>query len=280
MRFFPTRIRVFLAAWIVSCLVSAHLDAYTLEGPRVIKLMVNGLGKTGRLFVSQKVTLYQTTVGASEVSLAETLMYKFPAAFRSEIVTESGLRLLVLSGNESIVTLDEKILGEPESMYDRYKDLLLYRSPKLLRKKLAAGGINVNVSSLGRFERRGVFVVGAEYPDESVPQIWVDKKSFMPIRWIIPENRGADTVEIRYRDWSKSEKTRYPMHIEIYRNNILEREINVESIEENPSFSDRLFDIAKIREDSRIAEKISKSENTDTMEEVKKVIDDFGKRFE
>lgn len=266
-------------AWVAAFVCfQPSVSAYTPKGSYIIKLTVRNMGKAKGLFVSQKSTLYQLKTGPSEIVLNEILMYGFPDKFRSETVSENGIRLHVLSGGKTLTAVGEEITDNTERAYDLYKDVLLYRSKKAFGKKLADFGVDVSVSSLGRFDRKSVFVIGAEFPDETPPQLWVDKKTFMPVRWLIP----ARKMEIRYSQWGESDKIMYPMHVEVYADNILEREINVDSVQGNPSFSKDLFDVAEAEKRLRTAEPVEETgENKpDAMEEVRKIIDDFRKRYE
>ncbi|MEZ4578569.1 MAG: hypothetical protein R2875_11315 [Desulfobacterales bacterium] len=59
-------------------------------------------------------------------------------------------------------------------------------------------------------------IIGAQYPDESVPQIWLDKETFRPMRWIVessgdPENPKYS--EILYRNWTRHSGAWYPSEI-------------------------------------------------------------------
>jgi hypothetical protein len=130
--------------------------------------------------------------------------------------------------------------------FDLYKDLLFYHSREELVERLLQLGVDVSISSLGRFEEKIAFVIGAQYPDESVSQVWIDQDTFLPLRWIIKGINPAgelDTMEIRYLVWWKIGKTRYPSRIEFYQDGNLVRVNQAINFEENPTFSEELFDI-------------------------------------
>ena len=223
-------------------------NAYVISGPHLLELMIEKLGKGKTLLISQKLSLYDVSTEKNIVELRETLKYNFPEEFRSDIQSENAKRIYVFSSGTALTIIDNKIVSNTETRFDCYKDVFLYRSRILLQDRLSSLGVDVYVSSLGRFQDEVVYVIGAEYPDETVPQIWLDKNTFQPVRWIIIDNTtNRDVLEIRYGDWERTHKAWYPMHIEFYHNDVLVREIYADKIKVNPSFSEELFDIEHLK---------------------------------
>ena len=278
------KIALFLFGLVIFSLFCVHANAYVLQGPHILELMTQKLGKTERLMVSQKLILYDDSLEKGAVELEETLRYVFPEAFRSDILSKNVERIQVLSKGVVLTVIDGKVTAEPETRFDRYKDILLYRSRMLLEQRLSMLGVDVKVSSVGRFEGKPVYVLGAQYPDESVQQIWFDKDSFRPFRWIIKSRTGESpdsSLEVRYLKWGQSGKTWYPMRIEFYKNDILLREINVKSIKMNPSFSKDLFDIEYLKSIYQTAAPVVPDQNeSEELNEVQKTIEEFKKIYE
>ncbi|UCD30987.1 MAG: hypothetical protein JSV38_09190, partial [Desulfobacterales bacterium] len=219
----------------LSVLASTHLaaNAYVLQGPHILDIMTKRLGKATSLLVSQNLILHDSNPVQSAARVGETLRYIFPATCRSDIVSEDFQKIHVLAEDESLTVIDEKVVDGYENRYDRYKDLLLFRSRTLLQGKLPAVGVNVSISSIGRFQGKLAYIIGAQYPDETVPQIWVNKETFRPFRWIITghaKTGAQDSLEVRYLEWREVESTWYPMRIEFFRNHVLYREILVQNI--------------------------------------------------
>ncbi|MBU0698906.1 MAG: hypothetical protein KKE59_05725 [Proteobacteria bacterium] len=262
---------------------TAQANAYVLQGPHLLELMIQNSRKSQRLLISQKLILYHTGQ-KGEVEFNETLKYVFPEAFRSDIVAESVQRIHVLSKGAALTVMDGKAVAESETIYDRYKDIILYNSRALLVARLSGQGVDVTVSSLGRFQGKLAYVVGAQYPDETVPQIWLNKDTFRPLRWLLTgkvDKNREDSLEVRYFDWQQSNKTWYPMRIEFYKNDILVREIKVHSVETAPSFPESLFDIDRLKSTYRpditmLPDQGDKKE----LDEVKKTIEEFKKIYE
>ncbi len=213
----------------------AALHAYVLPGPFLLKLMTQNLGNADRLLVTQKLILHDDNPNMNTDELSETLAFKFPKTFRSDIVSENIQRIRILSNGIVFTVIDGKISDEPENAYDHYKDLILFRSREILEERLSDLGVDVKVSSFGRFQGTPAYVLGAQYPDETTPQVWLDKNTFLPFRWIISGN-ATQNLEVLYLDWKKLNKTWYPMRIEFFSNGNLVREIHVQDIKVNPSF--------------------------------------------
>jgi len=261
----------------------AQADAYVLQGPHLLELMTQNLGKSKRLLISQKLILYDNS-RQDGLEFNETLKYIFPETFRSDIISENVQRIHVLSKGEALTVIDGKAVAASETIYGRYKDIFLYNSRVLLEEKLFLHGVDVDVSSLGRFQGQPVYVVGAQYPDETVPQIWLTKDTFRPLRWIITgktaENR-EDTLEFRYFDWQILNKMWYPMRVEFYRDDILVREIKVQNIETKPIFTEDLFDIDHLKSIYLPdASKRSEQGAEKDLNEVQKTIEEFKKIYE
>ena len=256
--------------------------AYILSGRHTLELMIKALGKAETLIVSQKLKLYDIQI--EKIELNETLRYSFPDSFRSDILSEETEKIQVVSSKQALTIIDGKLVHESESGFDPYKDILLYRNRIMLEERLTSLGVDILVSSLGRFQDKIAYVIGAKYPDESVPQIWIDRNTFRPVRWIINFNsdqNNKNPVEIRYMKWQQVGKNWYPMRIEFYEGENMVRMINVESIKINPALSKSLFDIASLKSIyPPLKLDTSEEEKSDDINEVQKAIEDFKKIFE
>ena len=264
--------------------LSVH--AYVLQGPHAIELMIEKPGGAKSLYVSQKLIFYgigprvdikpaatldflgrsiNTTddsqteqeleshekAAARETrELEETLRYVFSQAFRSDVRSNDSERIHIFTNNKTLTIIDGNFVPASANPFDLYKDPLLYRSRTTLSERLLELGVDVFISSVGRFEEKIAIIIGANYPDESVPQLWIDQATFLPIRWIIKGANGAagaDTLEVRYLLWWKAGKTRYPSRIEFYQDGKLVRVNQVKNFEENPTFSPELFNIEHLK---------------------------------
>ncbi len=264
-------------------LLSTHAVGYVLQGPHILELMTSSLGKAKRLLITQDVILKNGPEN-ERIEFKETLRYAFKGKFRSDIIYKTGLGTHIESDDIVFKAIDGKIIGNSKTVYDYYKDLLLYRSRVALHNKLVSLGVDVFVSSLGRFQGKVAYVLGAEYPDESISQIWFDKESFRPIRWLIFEESGNDLevpLEVRYLNWRQIDKTWYPMHIEFYKNDILIREIYVAGVEVNPDFEEDLFNIERfISQPVPLIQDDPGQDGAEVSSDINKTIEEFKKSYE
>jgi outer membrane lipoprotein-sorting protein len=265
------------------CITAAH--AYVLHGSHILQMMSDAIGKADSLRVVQKHIVYRVDQQEAPIELDEVVLYDFPDAYRSEISSRSGERIHVFSRGSSITIIDRRVVADGETVFDRYMDLFLCNSRVLFEQRLPQMGIDPSISSLGRFQGRIGYVLGARYPDESVPQLWVDKKTFRPFRWLI--RPGADTngqlpVEVRFYGWRKAGKYFYPMRIEFYQKDTLIRSLQVGQVQPDLALAADLFDIRRLRSTYPAAVKSPAPEQSATGDksEVQKTLDDFRKIFE
>ena len=257
--------------------------AYILRGPHILELMTKKFGQPKNMLVKQQVLFFNA--GETGTTVAdETLRYVFPEAFRSDTQSENAQRIHLTTGGKSMTVIDGKLAGNDEMVFDLYKDLLFYRSRAQLEDRLIALGVDMSVVAYGRFEDKIAFVIGAERPDDPVPQVWVDKESFLPIRWLMKADEAdARTLdlEIRYADWRQIEHVWYPMQVVYYQDDKPVREISVESLSTNLSFPMELFDMARLRQKLvSAASEVKEGSVSGEISEIEKSIDEFRKKFE
>lgn len=278
--------------WFVAILICAlfmifpgqRSHAYILRGPHLLELMTQQYGKAKSLMVVQKVLFYEAASDGVIVEADETLRYLFPDIFRSDSISRHASRIHLVSGGKTLTVVDQKIVANDETLFDLYKDILLYRSRESLGKKLTAAGIDTTLTCLGRFEGRIAVVLGSEKPDERVSQVWVDKETFQPMRWVLAGGKGAVPgmdMEIRYNDWRQVNRAWYPMHVAIYKNGVIAREIRVEALRVNPSFPKGVLDAERLEgEYFRSMPESSDTSVEGELSEIEKTINEFRKRIE
>ncbi|UCD82388.1 MAG: hypothetical protein JSW26_13465 [Desulfobacterales bacterium] len=278
---------LFLFVFVISFVFISPIHAYVLQGRHVLDLMIQELGVAETLFVSQRLIFYrmaasadtstsatgeapQTTPGTGDnafpaatdpktnqkdllsetIELEESLRYVFSRAFRSDARSQNSERIYIFSRGRTLTIIDGNIVPDAANRFDLYKDILLFRSREELADRLLELGVDVSISSLGRFEDKIAFVIGADYPDESVNQLWVDKDTLLPLRLIIKGVNGtadSGTAEVRYLTWWSIGETRYPSKIEFYQDDNLVRFSQARNFEENATFSEELFDIEHLK---------------------------------
>jgi len=228
--------------------------------------------------------VYDSTQPGPQTQFSEILTYRFSNAFRCETVSPDMTRIHVDRLDDAVTIIDDHVSLHDESRFDRYKDLLLFHSRVLLQERLSRRGIDTMVTSLGRYDGVPVYILGAQYPDMTTAQIWIDKETFWPLRLLIPmADSGGDVsiLEFRYLLWQKHQKLWYPMRIECYENGQLIREMVVEDMAINPAIADEDFDIglltARYGESAHVEEDL---EGAPVQSDIQKALDDFKKRYE
>jgi len=270
---------IFLIAGFVS-----PLQAYIMPGSRVLEQMVQKLGEAHELKVTQQHIIYGKNFENGQLQLTETVRYRFPDSFRSDLSVRNRKRIHVSAKGKTVTVVDGKAQSGSGNRFYYYKEILLIRSGPLVQQMLIRYGVDVTVSSIGRFQNSIVFVVGAKYPDESVPQLWVEKDTFKPIRWLIRERSdtgGTDTFEIRYDRWREVEGVWYPEHTEFIHKNIVLRAIKVTDMIPEPDFKRDLFNVELLKSMyPPAAPELTSSREPDSSDELQKKIDELRKMIE
>lgn len=262
----------------------APAGAYILRGPHIIELMVRQMGRPDTLLISQRVAYYDDLFEEGVIEAQETVRYVFPDTFRSDSISEHAERVRLMVRGEGLTIVDGRVAVIDEFQFDVYKDILLYRSRALLSRRLSHLGVDIRASSLERFAGSIVLVLGTESPNERVSQVWVDKETFKPLRWLMPDQAddGRHFVrEVRYLDWRQVNSAWYPMHMQFYQDGILLREIRVERMQVNPTFPKELFDVARLRfEYTAQTAETNDEAVSEELNEVQETIDEFRKKYE
>lgn len=269
-----------------------EVDAYVVKGPHVIDLMVRNMGEAQTLEIDQTLFLHTQDYTQRVKTVRETVKYDIPLAFRSDISTARIKQIHLASQGDVCTMLDGKIvfddLQPPNNVFDLYKDVLLLRSGERLRRHLKKLGMDIAISSLGRFQNRIFYVVGAQYPDARPMQLWVDRETLRPWRWVLP-GKNKDGVEskfeIRYlewKHWGQNSKTGFwhPMRVRFFWNDRLTREIVVNKVKPNPKFRKTVFDIAYLKSQypQQHGGRMDLSGPSE-IDEIKKTIQDFQRLY-
>ncbi|MBC2715664.1 MAG: outer membrane lipoprotein-sorting protein [Desulfobacteraceae bacterium] len=234
-----------------------------------------------RLFINQTVSFFDSGFDSINTEYEQWVRYQIPEEFRSDIDAYDLKRIHIVSSHNSLTVMDGSIVAESEAWMDHYKDIFFYRSRERLVEKLETLGINFSVTSLGRYQGTICYILGAEYQNESVPQLWIAKDTFRPVRWIyeVSDEQGVvEQKEILYSNWKSHYQSWYPSEIEFFQGQNLIQSISVQQIEINPPFSEELFDIEQIKNfySTEIREEAFPTDQSD----IEKRIKEFKKIYE
>jgi hypothetical protein len=255
---------------------------YVLPARQILGYMVDQFGAGRTLTVFQKTVLYSPDLQGGMRELDEILYYRYPGQFRSEVKRPELEKIQVVNVEGAVTVVDGRVVGETEGLFDHFKDLIFLKNTDLLGDKLIQLGVNLDIVSLGRFKDRIAYVIGARYPDETVPQLWLDKQDFSPIRFILNGEGQGLAKEIEYTEYrALDKKSRYPARILFLENGTLVKMHVLEAFEVNPYLSDQLFDVAHLKTLYEPMEPTPETPSSSSeLEEVRKGIRDFRKIFE
>ena len=253
------------------------VSAYIPQGAHLLKLMIEEIGTPDAILVQQKQFLLDVKSENKPVVFNETLRYQVPRKFRSDIQTDQTHWVRVISGQRCMTLLNGQFSADRPRGFDMYPDLLLIRSRYPLVKRLTETGIDIAQSSLGRFQGEPVYVIGARYPDLSRPQLWLDKKTLRPIRWIVGSRRNHEIKEIRYLEWKEIGPYGYPMRVEFYRDDIVVGRVEAQDVAVNEFFEESLFDIDGLYTGHSAGSAVGSSTGTVGAGVVQQSIDEFRK---
>jgi outer membrane lipoprotein-sorting protein len=257
--------------------------AYILPSGQILEFMIKHLGSVTTLQISQKTVVYDPSLEEGAQEFDATLYYRYPDRFRYEVATPDGKEIRVVGPDGAMVIRKGQIVRQTETRVDHFKDPLLYRNPQLLGWKLSQGDVDLEVVSLGRYRHKIAYVIGAKYPDETLPQFWVEKDTLRPIRYILTPGdlNDSDSEEVEYADYtSLGKNTWYPGRILFYRNGRLVTMYVLEEFNVNPELSNKLFDMSHLKTLYQPMASTEPSPAPSQLDEVKKTIKDFSKTFE
>lgn len=229
----------------------AHARILTCS--QILEQMSDHMGSARKMSLAQKMVLYDSKLEGGSLELEEKVFYKEPDLFRSELRSKDTEKLHVASGEEALVIIDGRIVSEYESGFDHYKDLLALKDRMNLQKRLKNMGMNTSATRLERFNGRIVYVIG-DSPEpfgELRPQLYIDKETFLPVKWIIRGTviRGekTDPMAVLYFDWKKEKRIFIPGRMEFYRNDILVREVRVKGVDFKSPVGAEIFNLEALK---------------------------------
>ncbi|MFO7861688.1 MAG: hypothetical protein R6U41_10740 [Desulfosalsimonas sp.] len=294
----------------LACLLAAALCTgafgYVLPAPFVASQMQKHLNLPDQMEITQQLHVYPAEAdgksqGADSVGqnsadaekdsdpeasgpagFFQTVRYRRPGAYRSDIKTPDFSQIYIESSGSQLFVLDGEIIDDSRQWYACYKDLFMFLSRPPLVRHLEQLGVDMNISSLGRLNKKTVYVAGARYPDLSSAQVWFDKNTFLPVRWIVAPAKQTGqppAFEIRYLDWQPFDGIRYPGKIEFYENGRLARAVTVEKLDRISGVPASDFDISAVRKKYAPASG-APQEQGGAAEEVRRQIEEFKKIYE
>lgn len=219
-----------VAAFLAVLAVPAAVAAFVLQGPHALELMIDRLGRAERLAV------VQVSSAPEGAGTSRTVRYAVPDRLRIDTAGPGG-------GGRPLVAVGGDLTGAEAPSLLYYHDLFLLRHRDDLVRRLRRRGVDPDLSCLGRYAGHVALVVGARRVDEAVDQVWIDKETWRPLRWIDyrPEGLSAGRLEVDFPEWRQTGSVWYPARIVFLADDQPPREIVVQEVRVNPDFPPGLF---------------------------------------
>lgn len=283
----PHRCIVFLIGAAVM-LHPAALFGYVPPPAYLIEQMVSGMGLPQQFRVEQSLHVRHASVKDMDGEAltespvyGQTLQYRLPGTFRSDISGHGISRVHVSTPDESITVIDDVVISRSEEWLYGYTSLFLYQDRKGLTRRLKEMGVDVNVSSLGRLDGAIYYVIGAQYPDNRVPQLWIDRDDYKPVRLVL-EGSESDSKkaarEVRFSNWRQFNGMRYPGEIHFFEHGTEIQKVTVEQVNVNPVFETAAFDIHALKSLSN--DDPADGNDLDFSDEIQREIEAFKRIYE
>lgn len=171
-----------------------------------------------------------------------------------EVVTRKARRREIKTNDSTIVELvrgSSRWLyrsGEPQPKPERITlphllDVFLVSgNDQDAEKLLRAWDIDTKTVSLGRFEKRIAYVIGAKPWETDKPQLWVDKELMAPLRLMGKDAKGR-RIEIRTLGYESAQTNEwYPQRVELLEDGKLVESVSYHRVELDPEFDPALLE--------------------------------------
>jgi hypothetical protein len=195
---------------------------------------------------SQKNTHYRndSIVGTSEWQEA----IEFPDKFRIDFGDKAGGNYVIFKNDSSYRYKNFELRGKK---HDANVLLLLlggmyYRELPDVIARLQSGGYNTAVLSRQKWNRRKVYVIGAEAGDMSSNQIWVSKKTWRVVR-IIERLEGNNMMDMSFDSFQEHCKGYVETKVTFKRNGKTEQVEEYDAIRSVEKFPEDVFNPAPVK---------------------------------
>lgn len=235
-----------LVAVVVLVSVPRTAVAYILPTQFVIKMLTDQRKGTRVEDLSLQMT---TEYVDGDAAVQERLYLKSPHRMRWVEESDNGRLYVEKAGRFARGTASRVTPGKgpvPEllaTFLTPAQDGLAEASKKILAT-LRAHGVDTGVITLGRFEGRVAFIIGAKSWEKDKPQVWVDKDLFLPVRFMVPDSSADGALgDTRLMEWGSPVAAYwFPRVIERYRAGKLVSRSEVTEAQRNQQLPETLFD--------------------------------------
>lgn len=230
------------------------------------------------LLESQSI-IYDQVYVQGHKRLSETIYLRLPNMIRCEMRFSDSTKIFISRGEERFVLVDDQVKAAGIPIEKKLLPLLyLYHPLNFLADELKKLGLDLSINSLGRFEGEIVYIIGSKDGYMDRPQLWLEKDTLRPLRFInIANDREGgvsgqvDVRFIKYKFFRNN--VWFPSMILVFKSNVLNREYIFTDVVVNYDLEDELFNVDF--PESRGVGLMKKEKNISTEE----LLHDFEKRF-
>jgi len=217
----------------------------------IIKMMLKGNHAVENIKIEQIATLFDINTGHNDLMVPEVLYLRVPDDYRLDIAFPEEHKTFIHSEGKILIIVGGKVIGNSKDEKSIFKDFFIKRSVDEIIGLLRSRNVDIERRGLGRFNGKIAYIIGAKEREAKLPQLWIEKDTFLPLRFIVEEKKEDSTavLEIRYLDYiNLDDKYRYPYTMEFYYNNKLTLRYEVQKVVVNTQIPDDIFDVSKVKE--------------------------------
>ena len=195
-----------------------------------------------------KTTIFDDRYDGEKIEVSEQVYMKKGCSFRSERYFPYGEDIIIQNGREAIATVRDEGDIEERRIETVFPIVYFQKSVEDLLDDLNFLGVDTSVVTFDRIDKTVTFVIGNKHEGMPGSQLWIDKKTGAPLRFVSTSTSGGKRIILRaeYMDYTRVEKRFWlPTRIEYYRNNELWTVCIVEEITVNKKMSQNLFRISR-----------------------------------
>jgi len=245
----------FLQAILLVLVVTLPISAsgYIPSADFIIKMMLKGKRGVNEIRVEQIATIFDEDFGFEDIEVSEVIYLKFPDRYRLDINFPYEKKSIISHKGKSVIIVGGEAISDMPDEENVFLEFFVIQSVDKIFEFLHSKDINTERMGLGRFDGKIAYIIGAKEGETNFPQLWIDRDTFLPTRFMVEKNNedSAVTYEIRFSNYRHIDgKLWYPSTIEFLYDNRLIMRYQTEKVVVNTYIPDDLFDISKFTENS------------------------------
>lgn len=114
---------------------------------------------------------------------------------------------------------------------------------------ISKAGIDTRIVSMSILDETPIYIIGAQPWETNKSQLWLDKNSYLPLRYTMIEKIAETTTafEMRFVEYGGAGGTLFPRIVEEYKDGVLTRRSEVSKAQFNQNLPESLFDLSKAK---------------------------------